>query len=499
MELLTPAEMDRADLLTIAGGSSGFALMLHAGRHVAQAAIDLAEEGPILVIAGPGNNGGDGLIAATELVALGRTVHVMLLGEREALKGDAALAAREWKGPLLPFLTQSIGSPALIIDALFGSGLNRPVKDQALEVIEAVNHSGVPVLAVDLPSGINGATGAVMGAAIRARETVTFFRRKIGHLLLPGRLHCGQVRLVDIGIEPGVLGEIRPQAFENDPDLWLPDFPVPRADGHKYGRGHAVVVSGELSQTGAARLAARGALRAGAGLVTVASPRDALAVNAAALTAVMVRPVDTPDELGTMLADRRFNAIGIGPGAGIGDATRGKVLAALAAGAAVVLDADALTSFAGHPDELFEAIKSSSNPQVVLTPHEGEFPRLFSDMSNKNPLRSKLERVRVAAQRSGAVVLLKGADTVVASPDGRAAIAANAPPWLATAGSGDVLTGIITGLLAQRVPAFEAACIGVWMHGEAACEAGPGLIAEDLTETLPAVHRRVYDALGIEY
>lgn len=213
----------------------------------------------------------------------------------------------------------------------------------------------------------------------------------------------------------------------------------------------------------------------------------------------MVRPVDTPDELGTMLADRRFNAIGIGPGAGIGEETRGKVLAALAAGAAVVLDADALTSFAGHPDELFEAIKSASSPQVVLTPHEGEFPRLFSDMSNKNPLRSKLERVRVAAQRSGAVVLLKGADTVVASPDGRAAIAANAPPWLATAGSGDVLTGIITGLLAQRVPAFEAACIGVWMHGEAACEAGPGLIAEDLTETMPAVHRRLYGALGIEY
>ncbi|MGX7742835.1 NAD(P)H-hydrate dehydratase [Rhodopseudomonas parapalustris] len=499
MELLTPAEMDRADLLTIAGGSSGFALMLHAGRHVAQAAIELADEGPILVIAGPGNNGGDGLIAATELVALGRTVHVMLLGERDALKGDAALAAREWKGPLLPFLTQSIGAPALIIDALFGSGLNRPVKDQALEIIEAVNAAGGPVLSVDLPSGINGATGAVMGAAIRARETVTFFRRKIGHLLLPGRLHCGRVRLVDIGIEPDVLGEIRPQAFENDPDLWLQDFPVPRADGHKYGRGHAVVVSGELSQTGAARLAARGALRAGAGLVTVASPREALAVNAAALTAVMVRPVDTAGELGTMLADRRFNAIGIGPGAGIGEATQGKVLAALVAGAGVVLDADALTSFAGRPEELFEAIKSTSNPQVVLTPHEGEFPRLFSDMSNKNPLRSKLERVRVAAQRSGAVVLLKGADTVVAAPDGRAAIACNAPPWLATAGSGDVLTGIIAGLLAQRVPAFEAACIGVWMHGEAACEAGPGLIAEDLTETLPAVHRRLYDALGIEY
>jgi hydroxyethylthiazole kinase-like uncharacterized protein yjeF len=499
MELLTPAEMDRADLLTIASGSSGFALMLTAGRLVARAAMDLVEEGPILVIAGPGNNGGDGLIAATELVALGRSVSVMLLGDRDALKGDAALAAREWKGPLLPFLPHSIGTPALIIDAVFGAGLNRPLKGDALATIEAINASGIAVLSVDLPSGINGGTGAVMGAAVRARETVTFFRRKPGHLLLPGRIHCGRVRLVDIGIDAGVLAEIRPMAFENDPSLWLPLFPVLRAEGHKYGRGHAVVISGELASTGAARLAARGALRAGAGLVTVASPRDALAVHAAALTSIMLRAIETPDEFAELLTDRRFNACVIGPGAGVDDRTRGLVLAALAAGTGAVLDADALTSFAGGPEQLFEAMKSGHNPQVVLTPHEGEFPRLFSDMSNKNPLRSKLERVRIAAQRSGAVVLLKGSDTVVASPDGRAAIAANAPPWLATAGAGDVLSGMIAGQLAQRVPAFEAACIGVWMHGEAACEAGPGLIAEDLPEVLPAVFRRLYDDLGIEY
>jgi hydroxyethylthiazole kinase-like uncharacterized protein yjeF len=499
MELLTPAEMDRADLLTIASSSSGFALMLTAGRHVARAAINLVEEGPILVVAGPGNNGGDGLIAATELVAMGRSVSVMLLGDRDALKGDAALAAREWKGPLLPFLPHSIGTPALIIDAVFGAGLNRPVKDDALAMIEAINASGIPVLSVDLPSGINGATGAVMGAAIRARETVTFFRRKPGHLLLPGRIHCGRVRVVDIGIGADVLAEIRPTAFENDPGIWLASFPVPQTEGHKYGRGHAVVISGELASTGAARLAARGALRAGAGLVTVASPRDALAVHAAALTSIMLRAVETPQQFAEMLTDRRHNACVIGPGAGVDERTRGLVLAALTAGTSAVLDADALTSFAGGPEQLFEAIKSRDNPQVVLTPHEGEFPRLFSDMSNKNPLRSKLERVRVAAQRSGAVVLLKGSDTVVASPDGRAAIAANAPPWLATAGAGDVLSGMIAGMLAQRVPVFEAACIGVWMHGEAACEAGPGLIAEDLPEVLPAVFRRLYDDLGIEY
>jgi ADP-dependent NAD(P)H-hydrate dehydratase / NAD(P)H-hydrate epimerase len=400
---------------------------------------------------------------------------------------------------VLPFNPQAIGKPALIIDALFGAGLNRPVKGDPLEMIEAINANGAPVLAVDLPSGINGTTGAVMGAAINAVETVTFFRRKPAHLLMPGRKHCGRVRVADIGIDPRVLDEIRPHTFENVPQSWQKFFPVPDIDGHKYARGHAVVLSGELASTGAARLAARGALRAGAGLVTVASPRDALVVNAAALTAIMVRAVDTPVEFAEMLGDRRFSSVVIGPGAGVSERTRDFVHTALSAKRGLVLDADALTSFAEAPERLFESIKASEDAHVVLTPHEGEFPRLFSDISNKHPGRSKLERVRDAAERAGAVVLLKGPDTVVASPDGRASIASNAPPWLATAGAGDVLAGMIAAFLAQGVPAFEAACIGVWMHGEAAREAGPGLIAEDLPEVLPAVFRRLYDEFGIEY
>jgi hydroxyethylthiazole kinase-like uncharacterized protein yjeF len=499
MEVLTTSEMERADRLTIASGTPGFSLMLSAGQAVAEAAMDLAEEGPIVVVAGRGNNGGDGFVAAAELAARGREVSVVLLCERDSLRGDAASAARGWKYPVLPFNPQALGKPALIIDALFGAGLNRPVKGEPHEMIEAINANGAPVLAIDLPSGINGTTGLVMGAAVRAAETVTFFRRKPAHLLLPGRMHCGRVHVADIGIARGVLDEIKPQTFENVPDTWQASFPVPRMDGHKYARGHAVIVSGEMTSTGAARLAARGALRAGAGLVTVASPREALAVNAAALTAVMVRAVDTPVEFAEFIADRRFNACVIGPGAGIGERTRDFVHTALSAQKHLVLDADALTSFAEAPDHLFESIKASHDPQVVLTPHEGEFPRLFSDMSNKNPGRSKLERVRDAAQRSGAVVLLKGADTVVAAPDGRATIAANAPPWLATAGAGDVLAGIVAAMLAQGVPAFEAASIGVWMHGEGAREAGPGLIAEDLPEVMPAVFRRLYDEFGIEY
>jgi hydroxyethylthiazole kinase-like uncharacterized protein yjeF len=293
MEVLTTAEMERADRLTIAAGTPGFALMMSAGQSVAEAAMALAEEGPILVVAGRGNNGGDGFVAAAELAARGREVSVALLCERDSLQGDAASAARGWKHPVLPFNPQAIGKPALIIDALFGAGLDRPVKGDPLEMIEAINANGAPVLSVDLPSGINGTTGAVMGVAVRATETVTFFRKKPAHLLLPGRLHCGRVRVADIGIEAAVLNEIAPVTFENVPEAWRGAFPVPQVDGHKYARGHAVVVSGDIASTGAARMSARGALRAGAGLVTLVTPRDALVVNASALTAVMVRPIDT--------------------------------------------------------------------------------------------------------------------------------------------------------------------------------------------------------------
>jgi hydroxyethylthiazole kinase-like uncharacterized protein yjeF len=303
MEVLTTAEMERADRLTIAAGTPGFALMLSAGQAVAEAAQDLVEDGPILVVAGPGNNGGDGFVAAAELAAQGREVSVILMCERDALKGDAGSAARGWKFPVLPFNPQAINKPALIIDALFGAGLSRSVTSEPRDMIEAINANSAPVLAVDLPSGVNGTSAAVMGIAVRATETVTFFRKKPAHLLLPGRIHCGRVRVADIGIDAKVLEEIRPQTFENTPQYWRKSFPVPRIDGHKYARGHVLVVSGGIDATGAARMSARGCMRAGAGLVTMASPREALAVNAAALTAVMVRAVDTPIEFAEQLSD----------------------------------------------------------------------------------------------------------------------------------------------------------------------------------------------------
>jgi hydroxyethylthiazole kinase-like uncharacterized protein yjeF len=362
-------------------------------------------------------------------------------------------------------------------------------------MVDAMNSAGVPVLAVDLPSGINGNTGAVMGVAVKAAETVTFFRRKPGHVLLPGRLHCGPVHVADIGIPDSVLQKIKPRLFLNRPALWGRDFPVPRVDAHKYSRGHAIVLSGGISHTGAARLAARGALRAGAGLVTLASPRDALAVNAAASLAVMVRAVDGAADLVKFLDDPRVNTVVLGPGGGVGAKMRKMVLAAISAERNVVLDADALTSFADDPASLRDALKARPKTNVVMTPHEGEFTSLFSDITEVSKVNSKYRKAQAAASWIGGIVLYKGADTVVAAPDGRAAIADNAPAWLATAGSGDVLAGMIGGLLAQGMLAFEAACAAAWLHGEAGNEAGPGLISEDLPEAIPAVYRRLFPAI----
>ena len=491
IELLTPAQMAEADRFTIAAGTPGVTLMERAGAAVAQAAASYPTDAKIVVVAGPGNNGGDGFVAARLLAERGHQVTVTLVGDAAKLRGDAAAAARRWHGKVDPPQAGSLAGCGLVIDALFGAGLDRPVEGPAREMIDAMNASGAPVIAVDLPSGINGASGAVMGAAVKARETVTFFRRKPGHLLLPGRLHCGRVTVADIGIAGDTLRSVGPRTFANEPPLWTYTFPWPRIDGHKYDRGHAVVVSGGVSFTGAARLAARGALRAGAGLVTIASPRDALLVNAAASLAVMVRPVDGSAELEQFLADRRRNAVLLGPGGGVGAEMRDRVAVALAGECAVVLDADAVTSFSDDPAALFDAIARRADTATVLTPHGGEFARLFKTSPQTTEQSSKLETVIEAARVSHAIVLLKGADTIVAAPDGTAAIAANAPPWLATAGSGDVLAGFITGLLAQGMPAFEAAAAAVWLHGEAAKEFGPGLIAEDLPEALPAVYRRL--------
>ncbi|TGD94711.1 NAD(P)H-hydrate dehydratase [Methylobacterium nonmethylotrophicum] len=493
-ELLTTEEMRRADAAAIHAGTPGLALMRRAGAAVAERARALAGDGRILVLCGPGNNGGDGFVAATLLAEAGLPVEVALLGRRDALAGDAAAAAGDWTGPVADAASAQPAGFALVIDALFGAGLSRPLAGEAAALVEHVNAAGVPVLAVDVPSGLDGDTGAAFGPVVAATETVTFVRPKPGHLLLPGRRLCGPVVVAAIGVPDAVVAGIGSKAHVNGPDLWDAAFPRLSDDSHKYTRGHAVVLSGPAHRTGAARLAARGCLRIGAGLVTVLSPTPALPENAAQLTAIMLRPCDGADDLDDLLTDERLAVIVAGPGLGTGAPTRDLVRVATEAGRRLVLDADALTSFSGKADDLAQLI-AAGGAEAVATPHEGEFRRLFKGVAAV-PDGSKLVRARAAAAFLGAVVVLKGADTVIAAPDGRAAINPNGTPWLGTAGSGDVLCGFAGGLLAQGMPAFEAAAAAVWLHAAAARRHGPGLIAEDLPELMPAVLAEVLERLG---
>lgn len=492
IELLTPSEMAEADRRTIAAGTSGIQLMERAGRAVAdRVAAGYPLGTRVAVACGPGNNGGDGFVAARVLKERGYPVELLLLGSRKGLKGDAAEAAGKWPGEVSAISPKRFLGAGVIIDALFGGGLARELSGEAKAAVEAINSSGCPVIAIDLPSGIDGATGKVRGAAVRATETVTFVRRKPGHLLMPGRLFAGKIRVADIGIKDATIAGVASKKFANEPALWRAQFPQPSPEGHKYQRGHALIMSGPMHATGAARLAARGALRMGAGLVTVGGAKAAIPVLSASLTAIMVREASGPKGLGALLKDSRINVVVLGPGQGVGKATRDTVLAAAKAKRRLVLDADALTSFAGDAAGLAKILKIS--PETVLTPHEGEFNHIFNKTKQTTELTSKIDRVLYSAKQLGAVLLLKGPDTVVGSPDGRASVAANAPPYLATAGAGDVLAGFIAGLMAQGMPAFEAASAAVWLHGECAREFGPGLIAEDLPEALPAVLKRLLD------
>jgi NAD(P)H-hydrate epimerase len=469
-EILTTAEMARADAFAVAHGTPSLTLMENAGRAVADAIAARFKPCPVTILCGPGNNGGDGFVVARLLKQHWYQVRVAHDGGH---KGDAAAMAAKWDGETVALTPDALDGAKLVVDALFGAGLSRPLEGATAQVVEALND--LPVVAIDVPSGVSGDSGEPQGAVyVRACLTVTFFRKKPGHLLMPGRALCGEMVVADIGIPDEAAATA---LFENTPALWR--YPHPKLEGHKYDRGHCVVVSGGAAHTGAARLAARGALRIGAGLVSVASPSDAVAVNAVHITAIMLKPFEGADGLAELLSDKRLNAVVLGPGLGVGGETRALVDVALKSGASVVLDADALTSFKDDPGALFRQL----HDRCVLTPHAGEFARLFPGLLGE--VASKVQAARAAAVCAGCTVLLKGSDTVIADAGGKAAINANAPATLATAGAGDVLAGFIAGLLAQKMGAFEAACAGVWLHGDAAGRFGPGLIAEDLPEILP--------------
>jgi NAD(P)H-hydrate epimerase len=480
--LLDVRRMGDVDRLTVAAGTPVTELMGNAGIAVTGEIERRWSVRPVTVLCGPGNNGGDGFATAWLLAEAGWPVRIALLGSRDRLAGAALHYAQRWQWAIEPMTPAVLDEAELVVDAIFGAGLSRALGGAAAETLAAAAERGLPIVAIDVPSGVMGDTGEAPGA-VAAILTVTFFRKKPGHLLLPGRSLCGELVVADIGTPASVFEAVKPDTFENDPALWADALPMLQPDGNKYTRGHALVWGG-WPTTGAARMAARAAARAGAGLTTIAVPEIALPVYAVALTSIMLSPIAGPKDLEHLLADNRYTGLLIGPGAGIGPETRSRVLAMLATGRPTVLDADALTAFENDPSALDRAIIGP----CVLTPHDGEFRRLF------DPSGDKLSRTRAAACRSGAVVVLKGSDTVIAAPDGRAIINANAPPTLATAGAGDVLGGIVLGLLAQGMEPFLAAAAAVWLHGAAAAEFGPGLLAEDLPDLLPAVLRSLHAA-----
>ncbi|MDX3924912.1 MAG: NAD(P)H-hydrate dehydratase [Shinella sp.] len=477
--IVTPEEMARIDRDAARSGIDSYRLMEQAGRAVAAAALRKYPQAlRFAVLCGPGNNGGDGYVAAAALGEAGAAVAVFSFGDISRLRGDAARArsASGLASASHPLVSYSPMPGDVIIDALFGAGLGRDLPEEVARLIAQATALDLPVVAADLPSGIDGRTGAVRGAAFQAAHTITFMCRKPGHLLMPGRAHCGEIDVVDIGIPKRIVAAASGHLRVNGPDVWRLSLPHPGADAHKYRRGHLAVFSGKAIATGASRLAAEAGLKAGAGLVSVLAPPEALTANAAHLTAVMLKEVADGDGLKELIKDGRLSAFVLGPG--FGDLKKARGFAGMLASRRVVLDADGITAFKDGPQRLFEAF-SGGEVRLVLTPHDGEFARLFPDLAADHDL-SKVDRARKAAERSNGVIVLKGADTVVAAPDGRALINENAPPWLATAGAGDVLAGIIGAHLAQGMPAFEAAAAGVWRHGEAAQQAGSGMTAEDL-------------------
>jgi len=490
--LLTVDEMAAADKAAIAAGLLGLTLMERAGRAVADAVTRRVRPGAsVLVLCGPGNNGGDGFVAARILSERGLRITVALAGARSALKGDAGEVARLWPGAVETLDAVEPAAFDLIVDALFGAGLSRPLADDVAGIVAAVNASDRPVIAVDVPSGLSGDTGVAAGPVVRAAETVTFFRLKPGHLLQPGRSLCGVVTLADIGItaEMAFGGGRQPRTFRNHPALWRDCWPVHGVGTHKYQRGSALVVAGGLSGVGAPRLGARAALRVGAGLVTIACHPEALAAHAArGPDALMQRPIPDAPALSALLADQRLSAVLAGPALGLDASARDVVMSLLRTQVPAVFDADALTLLAVRPASIRRLCERRGAP-CVLTPHEGEFARLFGGQAGIRHAPSKLERARRAAAFSGCIIVLKGPDTVIAHPDGTAAINATGSAALATAGAGDVLGGLIAGLLAQGMPAFEAACAAVWLHGKAGDALGPGLIADDLPEAILPITR----------
>ena len=482
LRIVTAREMQRTEQTAFAAGLDSFTAMERAGRAVADAILARWRRRPVLVLCGPGNNGGDGYIIAAAFRAAGWPVSVAALAAPSSI--DARRAATGWGSAALePDDITWPDAGGLIVDALFGIGLTRRLEGTAANLVQRANQSGAPIVSVDIPSGIHADTGAMLGIAIAATLTVTFAWSKPGHVLLPGRTATGELVIADIGLPAAPVPDAVAPVWQNTPALWRHALPVPRVQDHKYSRGHLLAIGGGV-MTGAVRLAVRAARRGGAGLATILAPAAVVPLYAQDQAGAIVRPRTGTAEVADFLKDSRVTAVLIGSGLEPGGETADLLSHVLAARRATVVDGGGLDAWRDIDHDL---TAERAGP-VVLTPHEGEFARLCGDLGDDlGPGHGKLQRAQAAARLFGAVIVLKGADTVIAAPDGRAIVNGEAPAYLATAGSGDVLAGLIAGLLAQGMDAFAASAAAVWLHAEAARRFGPGLLAEDLPDLLPKV------------
>ena len=465
LPIVTAAQMRALEADAIAAGTPAWALMESAGLAAARAVAAFAGGLPTLVLCGSGNNGGDGYVMARILRSWGWQVRIAALAP--PLTVDAQVAAAHWDGPVEPLNETTVSAPVLI-DALFGIGLSRSIDETIVTGLHRLAAAARIVVAIDLPTGVSTDDGRCLSAPVAADMTVTFGAAKPAHVLHPAAAYCGRLVIAEIGLAPEHSLITR---------VGCPILPPLASGVHKFTRGHVLIAGGPKTSASAARLTALAAQRAGAGYVTLLSPADALDGNAAHPGSVVLARADTPAELAAAASDARVSAIAAGPGFGLGE-RRDALRALMTVGTPIVLDADVFSLFSGDA----AGLKAALSGPAVLTPHQGEFRRLFGDLPG-----SKIDQVRLAAQSVGSVVLLKGPDTVIADPAGRVAVCNRGTADLATAGSGDVLTGIIAALLARGLSPFDAACAGAWLHAEAGCRAGHGLIAEDLIDRVAAV------------
>jgi hydroxyethylthiazole kinase-like uncharacterized protein yjeF len=462
---------------------NSFNLMLKAGKLAAKTIDSLYSKRKTLILCGVGGNGGDGFIIAQELFNKGWDIQVSIIGDKNKIKGDSLRALNKLKLKIFSFNEINLDKPKLFIDAIYGIGFSRKVNKKECIILNIIDKHPAPVIAIDIPSGIDCNNGKILGFAAYCDLTITFSTLKTGHILLPGSEKINKIKILDIGISKNIINKIEPNVKINNKNEWVKEIVWPKIDDHKYSRGYSLIIGGPKNMTGASRLAAMSAQRAGSGIVALATEKEAAEIYFISLTSQLVKTYKNLKEFNAIINESRIDSIVIGPGLDVSSKSILKIKSALKTNKRIVLDAGAISCFKNKLEML---IKILSGKEVILTPHEGELKSILPDLSG-----SLISKALKAAKILNTIVVLKGATTVIASPNNKAFVNTAGAKWLATAGSGDVLAGIIGGLLSNKMKTFYAAAYGVWLHSEAGKYLGPGLIAEDIPKILPKILKNI--------